>query len=181
MSNWKSIVGKVAPMLAGTFGTPFMGVAVKYLADEFLLDGGETANPEKELEKLFESPSPELLAKLKAIDADFETRMADIGLKKEQLHAKDRDSARSMASKTSIKPQLTLSIIFILGYFGLLGSLVYMMMVKPDLSIPPELAILFGVMSAAVPQILNFWFGSSRSSQSKDDHHAEKERATFNK
>jgi len=175
MSDWKAIVAKVAPILAGTFGTPLAGTAVKFLADEFLIGDDEAKSPEQALEKLLKNPSPETLMKLKTIDSDFETKMAEIGLKKEQLHAKDRDSARALATKTSIKPQLTLSAIFILGYFGLIGVLLYIVVQHNEIKIPTDLAILLGVMTAAIPQILNFWFGSSRGSQSKDEHHRHRE------
>jgi hypothetical protein len=180
MSNWKSIVRTVAPVLAGTFGTPFAGTAVKFLADKFLgpEDSGDyTDNEAKEakLEKMFADPSPELLLELKRSDHEFKTSMASIGLKTEQLHQKDRDSARALATQTSIVPQLTLSAIFIVGYFGLIATLLYIAVKHSQLSIPTDLAILLGVMTAAIPQILNFWFGSSRSSQSKDDHHRHKE------
>lgn len=171
MSDWKKVVREVAPVLGGALGSPFAGTAVKFLVDKFLPDENV---PEEEyetrLEQAVQNASTEDLALLKKLDYDFKTKMAEIGLKTEQLHQQDRKSARDLASKRGVYPQIILSACFIVGYFYLIHLFIGLMADNPDFSMPTELGILIGVMTAAIPQILNFWFGSSRSSQQKDEH-----------
>ena len=89
------------------------------------------------------------------------------GLKSDvyKLEVSDRKNARCLA-KVNMWPQITLSAMFILGYFGIIYMLFGGHIVIDD-SIRDMANILIGVMTANIPSIMSFWFGSSSSSKYK--------------
>lgn len=158
--NWKKLVGKVAPMLGTALGGPFGGMAGKFLADKLGVK-------EEELPNYVESASPEVMLQIKQLENDFRVHMRELGLREEELHAEDRANARDMAKHTSLKPQVVIASVFIIGFITVL----YIVFAgKADLS--PESTqmanILLGILSAGIMQIMNFFFGSSAGSKVKD-------------
>jgi hypothetical protein len=165
MAHWKDIVGTVAPALAGLLGGPLAGVAVKALSEALL--GTPDGSEEAVENAILVGQSPELLAKLKQIEADLTSKLADAGVKIEDIHQRDRASARELAKANGMLPQVVLSTLFVTGYF----AIVYVLLAKQieiAESMRDAALMLVGVLTAAIPQILQFWFGSSRGSQSKD-------------
>jgi len=157
--NWKELVGSVAPVLGAALGGPFGGMAGKFIADALGCDPDE-------LPDRIENATPDIMLRVKALDYDFKSKMKELGLKEEQLHAQDRDSARQMAVKTSLKPQVIIASIFIMGFITVLYAV---FAGKVDLSpAQQQMAnILVGILSAGVMQIMNFFFGSSSGSKEK--------------
>lgn len=162
--DWKSVVGQVAPALAGLFGGPLAATAVGALSQVLL---GKSDGTEEEVALAIGNAPPEVLLKIREAEATLRGQLSAAGVRLEEIAGHDRASARDMAKATGLLPQIILSTIFVVGYFVLVGAL----MLK-GIQIATELydvfLVLIGVMTAAVPQILNFWFGSSRSSQAKD-------------
>ncbi len=156
----KQVIGSVAPTLGAAVGGPFAGVAMKFLADKFT--GGDTG----EVEDFLLAANPETLKELKLAEKEFQSHMRELDIREEELHAGDRDSARKLAIARGMEPQVVLSVVFVVGYFGLLG-----MLISGVWQIPEDQAGLFGpllgVMTAGVIKILDFWFGSSAGSKSK--------------
>lgn len=161
--NWKGIVKTVAPALGTALGSPMAGAAVREIADKWLGDGNAS---EQDLERAISAASPEELAKLRAIDADFKSRMRELDIDLEKLEVQDRQGARDLF-RVNIWPQIALSTVFGIGYFVVLA-----LFLGSDVSIPDSLRdpfnIVLGVLTAAISQIMNFWFGSSKGSQEKD-------------
>lgn len=153
----KQIVGTVAPALGTALGGPLGGIAGKFVQDALGVDDEAAA-----VEML--QSNPDALLKLKEGERAFEARMRELGIDEERLRVDDRGSARTMASATSIWPQVGLSALFICGYFTLMG-----LFFSNTLSVPMDdtFKVLVGVLTASIPQILAFWFGSSSGSQAK--------------
>lgn len=165
MSSWKEIIGAVAPALAGMFGGPLAGVAVKALSESLL--GKPDATEQEVAEAIVAGQSPEMLAKMRQIEADLIARLEQAGVQLEEIHQRDRASARELAKANGMLPQVVLSTLFVTGYF----AIVYVLLAKQieiAESMRDAALMLVGVLTAAIPQILQFWFGSSRGSQSKD-------------
>ncbi len=154
----KGILGTVAPILGTAITGPFGAIANSILGNVF---GDEDA-----LEAALASGDPADIAKLKLAELEFKKFMDENGLKREDIAAKDRDSARKLAAAKGMWPQIVLSGLYTVGYFAILG-----LFVTGGISIPPEsMAIastLFGVLTASQVQIMNFWFGSSAGSAKK--------------
>ena len=162
--SWKEIVGSVAPLLGTALGGPVGGMAGKFLADKLGV-------PVEDLEGVVGGADAETMVAIKNADIDFKVKMRELGLKEKHLHQKDRDSARGLAKLKGIAVQAILTAVFLTGYFSLIylffkdGSMVSQL---DDWS-KGQLGILIGILTAAVPQILAFWFGSSEGSKKKTE------------
>lgn len=157
MANWKNIIKSVAPTLAGVLGGPGASLAVKVIGEQFL--GDENASIE-DIEQAVLGAKPEDLAKLKDIEYNFKARMKELDINVLELTTKDRQHARDFAQKTSLKPQMILTLLFVGGYFGLL-YLLFGGVVQLDPTVRDPANILLGALSAGIPMILKFWFGES--------------------
>lgn len=155
----KRIIGAIAPGLGAALGGPLGGLAGNMIADAL----GGAGNVEAALL----AQKPEVLLQLKAADQAFALKMEELGVRADELHLLDRADARALA-KIDMRPQVALSALFIVGYFLLLGALLF-----GGVSIPENATeffyVLFGVITANVPTIMQFWFGSSHGSAKKNE------------
>ncbi|GAA5444859.1 hypothetical protein Misp06_03051 [Microbulbifer sp. NBRC 101763] len=115
--KWKALVKTIAPTIGMALGGPAAGVAVKFMAEKLLGDG---LAGEQEIADFVLGSSPEQLAEFRALDNKFRLQMSQLDIDVFELEVRDRDSARGLASKTSLLPQVALSVLFIGGYFALL-------------------------------------------------------------
>jgi len=161
--SWKGIVGQLAPTLGAAFGGPYGAIAGKFLKEKLL--GNENASDD-ELEQAVTNASPEQLLQIKKADYEFKTRMAELGIRKFEAEVDDRKSARSMSADKT--PQIILSSVYTVGYFGVLIGLMTETLVIPE-SQTTLMTALLGVLTAAQIQIMNFWFGSSSGSKDKSN------------
>jgi hypothetical protein len=104
--------------------------------------------------------------KVKEADQAFKTKMRELGIRESELHQKDRASAREMAAKLGMWPQVVLSIIYTAGYFVMLYLLISGDWHPPQNS-EELVAGLVGVLTAGVIKVMDFWFGSSVGSKQK--------------
>ena len=123
-----------------------------------------------EVERLLAEGSPETMVRLKEIDKELRTELKRLDIKEEEIHAGDRDSARDLAKTRGIIVQGTLSATFVVGYFAVLGVLLFtdLFSTMDDFQ-KGQIGILIGVLTGALAQILNFWFGTTKQSKEKDD------------
>jgi len=157
-SDWKTIVSTVAPTMAAALGGPFAGVAMNAICSALL--GKEVTNADESvLADAVLTANPTTLVKLKKADQDFKLKM-------QQLDVEDRKSARDLAKVMGMAPQVTLSVIYTLGYFYLIYGLGSGTISIPE-NVEQQFTILLGIMTAAQAQIMNFWFGSSSGSKAK--------------
>lgn len=168
--DWKALVKNIAPTIGTALGGPAAGMAVKYLATELL---GNPDASEADVAAHFENASPDQMLAVKKLDQAFAQKMAELNIDVFKLEVQDRQSARELA-KFNIWPQVILSAIFILGYFGIMAGLIYFYDVQINDRVFGILNTVIGILTAAIPQILQFWFGSSLGSKEKD-HYRNKE------
>ncbi len=161
--DWQSVVKSVAPTLGTALGGPMGGMATKFLSEKFL---GKSDGGELELAKAIASASPEQMLQIKQLDNDFALQMKQLDIDVFALAVQDRDSARQLF-KVNIWPQIILSSIYTIGYFGLLGFLMHLRNEDFNPQVFGILTTVMGVLTAAIPQILQFWFGSSQGSKEK--------------
>jgi hypothetical protein len=163
VASWKEIVRSVAPTLGTALGGPMAGAATKFIADKML---GKADASTEEIQEAILGASPEQLTKLKEIDNQFKLDMKHLEIDVYELEYKDRDSARKLFA-VNIWPQIILSAIFVIGYFGVLYFLLHKDIVPTSMINNPVFTTILGVLTAAIPQILSFWFGSSLGSKEK--------------
>lgn len=160
--KWKSVISNLAPTLAAALGGPLAGTATKFLADQLL--GNKDASS-GEIEAAILGATPDDLARLREIDNNFAIEMAKLDVDVFKIETEDRSNARDLA-KLNMRPQIILSVLFIGGYF----SIIYVLFsghVVIDASVKDMFNILLGVLTANVPTIMAFWFGSSHGSKVK--------------
>lgn len=165
MADWKKIIRTVAPALGTALGGPLIGSALTAIANVVVPD---KANPTvDEVAQAVCSASPEMLLKLKEADAEFATKMRQLEIDIYKLEVEDRTSARGMFN-VNYWPQIVISTVFIIGYFTVL---IFVMNGSVAKSIgtewQPVLNTILGVLTASIPTILAFWFGSSFGSREK--------------
>lgn len=152
----KNVIATVAPTLGAALGGPLGALAGNVIAAAL---GG------KDVEQALIEQKPETLLALRQAEQDFVVKLEELGVERDRISMADRASARELG-KTNLKPQMYLSGLFIGGYFGiivavLLGSL------QTDDAEREYMVALLGVLTAGIPQILAFWFGSTAGSAAK--------------
>ena len=157
----KDVISAVAPVLGAALGGPLGGLAGNVLAT--VVGGGK----KEDVDAALVAQSPDTLLKLKEAEQQFKVRLRELDISEQEVHAKDRQSARDMA-KVNMTPQILLSTCFIAGYFGIL-ALFFVGDIEISDKLREPFLILIGVITANVPAIMNFWFGSSVGSKEKTE------------
>lgn len=164
-------IAKAGAKIVGN-AIPGGGVVVDLVAEALGVDSDDPDRIEEAIAK-----DPQAAVKLKALEMKhreaFEKlalQHAQVRLKEEELHQADRASARARElafAKTTGKRDLNLYLLawtVIVGYFLLLGLLMH-------LELPPGATgyvnQLFGALAAGFGMVLQYFFGSSRSSSEK--------------
>jgi len=164
--DWKDVIGAVAPTIATALGGPLAGAAVKTLSNVLL---GHDKGSENDLSAAIGMASPEMLAKIKQAESDFQVRMRELDIDVDRIAAADRDSARKResASRDSWTPRIiggmTL-MAFIWSVWAVLSGYVQGL---TDPSIVGIIGTLIGYVSAKADQVVSYYFGSSSGSKDK--------------
>jgi len=149
---------QVAPTIATALGGPLAGLAVTAISKAIGVS-------EDDVEKTMNAGkmSADQIVQLKLAEIEFQKQSQELGLNFEKLAVDDRASARSMqiSTKSWIPGALAMGITF--GFFGIL---IYMMVY----SVAPsnELLVMLGSLGTAWTGVVGYYFGSTHSSQSKD-------------
>lgn len=153
-------------MLGTALGGPFGAVAGKLVAEAL-------GNPDAKADEIAHAlavASPEQMLQLKKAEQDFQARMQAMGFDNEQklaaLNVDDRKSARDMQTSQRSAIPAVLSIITVLGFFGLLIGAA---MGQVTLSGSDVLMLLLGVLARETASVYAFWLGSSSGSQQKTE------------
>jgi membrane-bound ClpP family serine protease len=151
-------LAKLVPTIATCLGGPLAGLAVTAVSKALGID-------EDKVQDVIDSGklSADQIASLKQAEIELQRQAQELGLNFEQLAVQDRASARDLQKETkSIIPPL-LSILVTIGFFGILGGLMSGKIMTSD-----ALMLMLGSLGTAWTGIIAFYFGSSASSQAKD-------------
>lgn len=166
----KQVARGVIPVAASAFGGPLAGVAAAKLTQALGGDPEHPMSPAEIEERLASGQlTGEQLVALKRADHELERELAQIGVDRDKLEQMDRASARKMGVARGLGFQVFLSVLFIGGYFAVLGVMVHQLHDGFAAQQDGVLALLLGVMTGAVKDIIQFWFGSSFGSRTKDE------------
>jgi hypothetical protein len=157
------LLGQVAPTIATALGGPLAGVAVKTLSNA--LFGHENGSAD-DVAAAISTATPEQLAAIKKIDADFRAHMKELDIDLERIAAGDRDSARQMqiANKDWTPKALAFCITF--GFFG---ALVWILVFGIPKTGTEVLLMMLGSLSTSWTGVVQFYYGSSAGSKAKTD------------
>jgi hypothetical protein len=157
------LLGQVAPTLATALGGPLAGLAVKTLSNVLL---GNEEGSESDIAKAMQTASPDQLAAIKQIDADFKVRMAELEIDLERISANDRDSARKREISVGDHTPKVLAAVITLGFFGILF---WMFVYGVPKNGNEALLLMLGALQTAFTGVIAYYFGSSAGSKAKTD------------
>lgn len=150
----------IAPTLGAALGGPLGGLAGQIL-------GGLVGGDAKSVEQAILEQKPETLLALKKAEQDFKIRLQELEIEEDKLIFTDRANARDLA-KADMGPHKVLSLVFIGGYFMILAAF-FVGKIEINETVMQPFLILIGVLTANIPSIMQFWFGTSSGSQRKTD------------
>jgi len=158
--SWKDTLAAIAPTLATALGGPLAGAATKFLASELL--GDENASIES-IEAAVIGASPEALANLKQLDADFKLGMKKLDVDVFKIEATDKGDARKNNSDSNMPAILSISLtLFIVGIVCAL------FLTEPPAGAREVLFMLLGVVIKEWSNSMHYWYGTTRSSSDKN-------------
>ena len=163
LESFGPLLGQLAPTIATALGGPLAGVAGKTLSNA--LFGHEDAT-EDQISDAMASATPDQLAAIKKIDADFKVQMKSLDIDLERISAGDRDSARQMQRETKDWVPKVLAIVITLGFFGIL---IWMLLKGMPQTGTEALLMMLGALGTAWTGVINFYYGSSAGSKAKTD------------
>ena len=165
----KNILKSFAPTIATAIGGPFGGMAAGLVKSALGIKKGDGKNLEQAVEQAIATGDPEVIAKLKQAENQMTVDLAKIALETEKVHSGDRDSARQREIKVGGYINAVLAIMAIVGWLAICSYVIVSNMGE----LPQAKALLIGGIigniTAIVVQIINYYFGSSKSSKDKTD------------
>jgi len=170
LKTFGPLLGQVAPTLATALGGPLAGVAVRTLSNALL---GHEGGSEDEVKQALEAATPEQLAQIKQVDANFKVRMKELDIDLERIASGDRDSARKMQMANNDWIPRLLAVMITVGFFGIL---VWMLMKGMPQTGTEALLMMLGALGTAWTGVINFYYGSSAGSKQKNDLLAQKDK-----
>lgn len=169
LKTFGPLLGQVAPSIATALGGPLAGMAVKTLSAALF---GHEGGTEEDVKAALETATPEQLAAIKQIDADFKVRMKELDIDLERISAADRDSARKMQTATQDWIPRVLALLITVGFFGIL---IWMLMKGMPQTGTEALLMMLGALGTAWTGVVNFYYGSSAGSKEKNNLLANKD------
>lgn len=148
----------IAPTIATALGGPLAGLAVNAVSSALGIDP-DKVNDTIQSGKL----TADQIASIQQAELALKAKAQELGLNFEQLATQDRKSARDMQTATRSMIPPILAIMVTLGFFGILIG-----MMTGKVTSGEALMIMLGSLGTAWTGIIAFYFGSSASSQNKD-------------
>ena len=158
----RSLLRSVAPTLGTAIGGPFGGMAARAVSEKLL---GKPDASESELERALLGASPEQLAEIKKIEADFKAQMKQLDVDLERIAADDRASARKREESVGGFAVPAIAAVVIVGFFAaVFASLLGFAQVESAMA-----GTLVGFVAAKAEQVVSYYFGSSAGSAKKNE------------
>jgi hypothetical protein len=153
----------LVPLIGTAMGGPLGGAAAAFIAEKL---GLEDKTVEAVTEVLNSGKlTPDQISNIKLAEIEFKKFLETNKIDLERLAVQNTQGARDMQIAVRSRTPDLLAIIIVVGFFGILTAMLLGVLRVSD---QQALLILLGALSAGFGSVLNFFFGSSRSSQSKD-------------
>ena len=174
--NIKSLLGTIAPWIAGAVGGPIAGTAVKIgLGALGMTSTGDDQKDQKLFADGVMGANPDQLLALKQADNDFAIKMQTLGFQEavdlEKIAADDRASARAREVNVKDDTPKTLAYGYGIMFFVTLGAFIWLAFsgITVNEGIKTSIDILLGCEIGMVLGSKEYYFGSSSGSQKKDE------------
>jgi hypothetical protein len=170
LKQFGPLLGQLAPSIATALGGPLAGVAVKTLSSALF---GHEDGTEEQISAAMAVATPDQLAAIKKIDADFKVQMKSLDIDLERISAGDRDSARQMQRETKDWTPKALAFFITFGFFG---ALIWIMVFGIPQTGTEVLLMMLGSLSTSWSGVVQFYYGSSAGSKEKNSLLASKDK-----
>lgn len=170
--DWSKVgklVKSVAPILGTVIGGPAggaVGGVISLVADAFGVK--DTTDPKAIYEAI--KTDPEAVVKLRKIEMDNKTELKRIALASDEAHLKDVQNARTREvelAKATGKTNINLYILAWVVVSGFFGSFVLLIFAELPESSGQAVFLLCGALIAGFGSVMNYFFGTSKSSGDK--------------
>ena len=152
----------IVPLIGTALGGPLGGAAASFIADKL---GIQSRTIEAVTEVLNSGKlTPEQIQSLKLAEIDFQKFLKSNEIDLEKIASADRDSARDMQKTVMSNVPAWLTFLLTIGFFGVLGA----MFKWPEVKESAPLMIMLGSLGTAWTGACAFWFGTTHSSQAKN-------------
>ena len=153
LKSVKGIIGAVAPTIGTALGGPMGSMASKMVADAL----GCEPTPKK-IEQAVQAATPEQLAELKKIDADFDVKMKELDVDLFALETADIQDARGKFSK-----DWTSRIMGITVVGGFMGYIFLVTLQPPEQNSEALINLVLGYLGGLASAVISFYFGASNT------------------
>jgi len=153
LKSVKGIIGAVAPTIGTALGGPMGSMASKMVADAL----GCEPTPKK-IEQAIQAATPEQLAELKKIDAEFDVKMKELDVDLFALETADIQDARGKFSK-----DWTSRIMGITVVGGFMGYIFLVTLQPPEQNSEALINLVLGYLGGLASAVISFYFGASNT------------------
>lgn len=161
-TNWKDVVGTVAPTLASALGGPLAGLAVGAIGKVFGLDSAS----EEQVNAAISGATPDDLLKLKQAELEFQGKMKALDVDLVRIASEDRDSARQREVTVKDRTPQILAALIVGGYMYVQW---FMLMHVIPVEMRDIIMRMLGLLDGSLMMVLTYYFGSSAGSHAKDE------------
>ena len=155
LKSVKGIIGAVAPTIGTALGGPMGSMASKMVADAL----GCEPTPKK-IEQAVQAATPEQLAELKKIDAEFDVKMKELDVDLFALETADIQDARGKFSK-----DWTSRIMGITVVGGFMGYIFLVTLQPPEQNSEALINLVLGYLGGLASAVISFYFGASNKQE----------------
>lgn len=154
--DWKAFVIRIAPTLGSVLQGPLSGVAVAFLAGK-LLDG-PVDDQDAALSEILGAQTPEILAKLIALDGEFKASLSALNIDESIL----RDVANAREREMTLRDHTpaALAACITAGLFAIIFLLIFVPLPQDSMNI---VNIMLGSLSTAWMTVISYYFGSVKT------------------
>lgn len=167
--NWIDFIKTIAPTVASAALGPAAGMVVSAIGNAIGMDSPTADKVEQAIAS--GQLKPEDIVKIKQLEIEFKTHESDMGFKyadlefkRDELIAGDRKDARAMQIATHSKMPAILTIMVTIGFFGVLGVLLY----NPELKANEIVLIMVGQLAAVWSACVGFYVSTTFNSANKN-------------
>lgn len=154
--EWKGLVIQIAPTLGSVLRGPLSGVAIAFLASKLLEEPVE--DREAALAEVIGAQTPEVLAKIIALDGEFKASLGALNIDEDIL--KDVASAREREMTLRDRTPAVLAAVVTGGLFAIIFMLIFVPIPADSMNI---VNIMLGSLSTAWMSIVGYYFGSVKT------------------
>jgi hypothetical protein len=156
------IVGAVAPTIATALGGPLAGLGVRAICGAL---GLAPDTPPEKVADAVTAATPDQLLALKQADNAFAAQMKQLDVDFAKLSQADVASARQREVAVHDHTPSILAFSLTLGFFGLLGLMAFHALPADNMA---PVNIMLGALGTAWMAAMNYFFGSTYGSKTKD-------------